>query len=103
MRQDSRLSNLLEDIFIELGKDPDEPSKEFLPLYDLQARSLSNMGKHTKAVKLFKQVVAIQATTLAETHPDRLASQHNLAGAYQANGQVTEAVELLERLSRSND
>lgn len=33
---------------------------------------------------------------LAENHPSRLASQHALAHAYLANGQVREAVELLE-------
>ncbi|KAK3613309.1 hypothetical protein LTR56_027963 [Elasticomyces elasticus] len=34
----------------------------------------------------------------AEDHPSRLASQHALAGAYQANGQIKEAVELLEHV-----
>ena len=33
---------------------------------------------------------------LAEDHPDQLGSQHNLTGAYQADGQVKKAVELLE-------
>jgi hypothetical protein len=36
--------------------------------------------------------------TLAENHPDRLASQRALAGAYRANGKVKEAVELLEHV-----
>ncbi|KAI4166424.1 MAG: hypothetical protein LQ343_008060, partial [Gyalolechia ehrenbergii] len=49
-----------------------------------------------KAVTLLKQVVQIRERTLAEEHPDRLASQHKLAIAYQANGQVKEAVTLLE-------
>ena len=35
---------------------------------------------------------------LVEDHPDRLASQHVLAMAYRANGQVKEAVELLEQV-----
>ena len=35
---------------------------------------------------------------LAEDHPSRLASQHALARAYEANGQVKEAVELLEHV-----
>jgi hypothetical protein len=35
---------------------------------------------------------------LAEDHPDRLASQHNLASAYQDNGQVNDAVRLLEQV-----
>jgi hypothetical protein len=34
-----------------------------------------------EAVKLLEQVVAIRTTTLAETHPSRLASQHALAYA----------------------
>jgi thioredoxin-like negative regulator of GroEL len=35
---------------------------------------------------------------LAEDYPDRLASQHELAGAYLANGQISEAVETLEQV-----
>jgi hypothetical protein len=35
---------------------------------------------------------------LAEDHPDRLTSQQNLAKAYLANGQVKEAVQLLEHV-----
>jgi Tetratricopeptide repeat len=49
-----------------------------------------------EAVKLLKHVVKIKEKSLAEDHPSRLASQHELAGAYRANGQVGEAVKLLE-------
>ncbi|KAL8376638.1 hypothetical protein RB595_007648 [Gaeumannomyces hyphopodioides] len=55
-------------------------------------------GQVKQAVALLKQVVAIQARTLAEDHPSRLASQHELAIAYRANGQVREAVALLEQV-----
>ena len=34
----------------------------------------------------------------SEEHPSRLASQHALAIAYKADGQVKEAVELLEQV-----
>jgi hypothetical protein len=44
-------------------------------------------------VQLLEQVVKIRDTTLAEDHPHRLASQHELGRAYQANGQVKGAVE----------
>jgi tetratricopeptide (TPR) repeat protein len=37
-------------------------------------------------------------TNLPENHPDRLASQYELAMAYQANGQVKNAVRLLEHV-----
>lgn len=36
--------------------------------------------------------------SLTEDHPSRLASQHALAGAYQADGQVKRAVALLEHV-----
>jgi tetratricopeptide (TPR) repeat protein len=98
MRQDLRLSHLLEDIFTELKKNSEEPSKDSLQLYDLQARSLSNIGKNKEAVALLEQVVEIRKTTQAETDPDRLASQDALALAYQANGQVAEAIKLLEQV-----
>ncbi|KAG9228202.1 hypothetical protein BJ875DRAFT_335612, partial [Amylocarpus encephaloides] len=51
------------------------------------ARSLYNLGRDKEAVELLEQVVKIRGTMLAADHPDRLASQHVLAGAYQANGQ----------------
>ncbi|KAH6694361.1 P-loop containing nucleoside triphosphate hydrolase protein [Leptodontidium sp. MPI-SDFR-AT-0119] len=98
MRQDTKLGQLLEDIFLELGQNPDEPSEEFLPLYNLQGRSLRYLGKNKEAVALLEQVVKICETTQPETHPDRLTSQHELAIAYQANGQVVKAVALLEQV-----
>ena len=98
MRQDTRLGQLIQDTFLELGQKPDEPSEDFLPLHDLQARSLINLGQVVQAVALLEQVVQIRKTTLPEMHPDRLASQHALAGAYRENGQVKEAVALLEQV-----
>ncbi|KAF2191648.1 hypothetical protein K469DRAFT_804282 [Zopfia rhizophila CBS 207.26] len=44
------------------------------------------------------QVVRIREVRLTETHRDRLASQHQLAMAYHAKGQVGKAVKLLERV-----
>jgi hypothetical protein len=49
-------------------------------------------------VRLLEHVVAIRERVLAEDHPSRLASQHQLACAYQANGQVKDAVRLLEHV-----
>ncbi|VTO85640.1 unnamed protein product [Fusarium graminearum] len=61
-------------------------------------RCLRVDGKARQAVGILGHVVSVRETTLAENHPDRLASQHALAGAYQANGQVAEAVKLLEHV-----
>ena len=98
MRQDNRLSYLLKDVFHELDQDVEQPYEKYLPLYKLQARNLFYLGKSKRAVALLEQVVKIEKTTLAETHPDWLASQYILAGAYKANGQTEEAVKLLERV-----
>ena len=50
-----------------------------------------------KAVELLEAVVKAKET-LAADHPDRLASQHALAMAYEADGQAKNAVELLEHV-----
>jgi len=55
-------------------------------------------GQVQEAVELLQHVVQIQETTLAEDHPDRLTSQHELAAAYHANGQIQKAVELLQHV-----
>lgn len=49
-------------------------------------------------MKLLEDVVAVEETSLAEDHSDRLVSQHELAITYQANGQIKKAVELLEHV-----
>ncbi|KAH9207726.1 hypothetical protein DL95DRAFT_415366 [Leptodontidium sp. 2 PMI_412] len=98
MRQDSKLGQLIRDVFFELRQDPGEPSEALSLLYELQVRSLMNLGKNEEAMALLKKVVKIRETTLAEDDPNRLASQHALAMAYKANGQVEEAVALLEQV-----
>lgn len=44
--------------------------------------------------------MAVEAKILAEDHPDRLTSQCVLAMAYQADGQVKKAAELLEHVMK---
>jgi hypothetical protein len=52
--------------------------------------------KHVICTKIL--VSCVKGRVLAEEHPDRLASQHALAGAYHADGQTKKAVELLEHV-----
>ncbi|KAI1165515.1 acyl transferase/acyl hydrolase/lysophospholipase [Nemania serpens] len=59
---------------------------------------LAEDGRHDIAVRILEDVVAKQETTLAKDHPDRLASQHELAVVYRANGQIQKAIELLENI-----
>lgn len=56
-------------------------------------------GRIQEAVIWLKKSCQWRERHLKETHPSRLTSQHALAIAYQANGQVQEAVELLEQVA----
>ncbi|KAF6524724.1 hypothetical protein HZS61_013223 [Fusarium oxysporum f. sp. conglutinans] len=76
----------------------DDWSGELCELGYWAGRCLRVDGRVTEGVKLLEHVVAVKETTLAENHPDRLASQHTLAMAYEANGQIKKAVELLEHV-----
>ncbi|TIA47535.1 hypothetical protein D6C79_04597 [Aureobasidium pullulans] len=50
----------------------------------------------SKAIELLEHVVRV--LDLEETHPHRLASQHELAIAYGENGQLEDAIKLLEHV-----
>ncbi|RYP33538.1 hypothetical protein DL767_004713 [Monosporascus sp. MG133] len=74
--------------------------KEAVALLEQHALAVAYQanGQVKGAIALLEQVVAIQARTLAEDHPNRLASEHALAGAYQVNGQVKKAIALFEQV-----
>ena len=55
-------------------------------------RCLMVDGRTKQAIQVLEHVVAIRKETLSERHPSRLASQHELAGAYQSDGRTEEAV-----------
>ncbi|KAL7755423.1 hypothetical protein ACKLNR_014521 [Fusarium oxysporum f. sp. zingiberi] len=81
-----------------LSPSEDDWSEELCWLGYWVGRCLLIDGRATEAVELLQYVVAVRETTLAENHPDRLASLHELAIAYQANGQIAEAVKLLQHV-----
>jgi tetratricopeptide (TPR) repeat protein len=103
MREDAKLEFLLNNIYRELGIMPSDPSEGYLLIWDLAVRNLINMGNASQAVKLLEHVVNVRETTLVETNPDRLTSQHTLARAYIASGQTKEAVALLEHVVRVHE
>ena len=59
---------------------------------------LYDEGRIRESVKWIKESCEWRERNLAEEHPDRLASQHQLAGAYEADGQIKKAVELMEHV-----
>ncbi|KAF7505264.1 hypothetical protein GJ744_001127 [Endocarpon pusillum] len=98
MRDDARLFALMSNLLTHLGLNQQKIEEKWLAVYELTAWNLINYGKVKEALSLLEQIIKIRKQTLAEDHPDRLASQHELAGAYQANGQVPKAVSLLEQV-----
>jgi Tfp pilus assembly protein PilF len=55
-------------------------------------------GRRIEAVSTLEHVVKTRERILAEDHPDRLTSEHELAGAYLADGQTRKAVQMLEHV-----
>ena len=58
--------------------------------------------RHKQAVERLEQVGEIRRGIPDVTHPDRLASQHELAGAYLGLGQHKQAAELLEHVVKTH-
>lgn len=90
MRDDSRLIDLLNGFSRKLKVDPTDMFPVLLPIYDLAARDLLNIGCPEEAVWLERML----KPTLAPDYAHQLSSLHELAIAYQANGQYKDAVEL---------
>ncbi|OQD65065.1 hypothetical protein PENPOL_c006G04970 [Penicillium polonicum] len=55
-------------------------------------------GRAKEAVTFFGNVCAWNESQYDEEHPERLASQHELAQAYKSNGQIKQALKLLEHV-----
>lgn len=97
-RNDASLSDLVQHTRSRLqdSHELDQDIREELDI--LTAIVHYNDGNYTEAVCKFREVHESRAQRLAEDHPDRLASQHELARAYLADGQIKKAVDLLEHV-----
>jgi hypothetical protein len=65
---------------------------------DVAADAGEVWGLEQRPAHWVEHVVGIKEKTLAAEYPDRLASQHALAGAYKADGQVHKAVALFQHV-----
>ncbi len=74
-----------------LGRQPREDVEERYTLCLKVGQSLYTEGRIGDSVKWLEESFQWRKDNLAEEHPDRLASQHNLAMAYQADGQKIKA------------
>ncbi|KAF1964127.1 hypothetical protein BU23DRAFT_575938 [Bimuria novae-zelandiae CBS 107.79] len=71
-----------------VGRDAEMHELERLLVDPVHAASRRNVAVLHGLGGIGKTQLAVEFVTLAETHPDRLASQHALAIAYRANGQT---------------
>jgi tetratricopeptide (TPR) repeat protein len=101
MRDDGTLFLLLDRLCSHLGLDKTTVDPRWVDIYLLIGGNLLDCGKIREAVQVLKEVVRIFEQTLAEDHPSRLGSQRLLAVAYSQNGQMKEAVKLLEEVVRT--
>ncbi|KAF5694817.1 ankyrin protein 3 [Fusarium denticulatum] len=67
-------------------------------LGDKVGRCLTVDGQTKQAVHILESVAEVERTILAENDRDRLTGEHQLAIAYWRNGQMKQAIELLEHV-----
>ncbi|KAK4985880.1 hypothetical protein LTR50_005669 [Elasticomyces elasticus] len=98
MRDDSRLSELMDFVLKEPKLELQTVDLDSSPLHRLQAVNLLTSGEVRLAIEVFEQVVEAQEEKLAEGHPSRHASQQELAIAYLYDYQADKAIELFEHI-----
>ena len=97
-RDEAGAINILQDILSRFVHNQVLSPKNLRHLNRIVARCQSGVGEHTKSIATMKMIVEEDGVDLAMSDPDRLASQHSLAGAYMGNGQHKEAAQLLEHV-----
>ena len=65
-------------------------------VYHAAAQYLHRQGRDAHTIPLYETALAQCEQVLGDTHPDTLASRNNLAGAYQAAGDLERAIPLFE-------
>ncbi|PSM41702.1 tetratricopeptide repeat protein [Streptomyces dioscori] len=71
-------------------------SVETADAYYESAQYLYHQGRDAHTITLRTQALAQRVEVLGDTHPDTLATRHNLAGAYRTAGDLGRAIPLLE-------
>ncbi|KAI9664127.1 MAG: hypothetical protein M1821_007618 [Bathelium mastoideum] len=100
MREERRLENLLEDMFLAIRADAARPgpSQKFLSMWHLKGALLLGLRQMQKAVDLLQQVESIRESSVPGNPLILLYSQYELANAYLDNGQPEESIKLFKRL-----
>lgn len=97
-RADVQLSALLHAMFTALELGEVEVEREWMDLYRLAARNCWVQNRYKEAVLISEKIFELRKQALPRTHKNCLTAQNDLAHAYSANGQITEAITLLEEV-----
>ena len=81
-----------------LGEQSRGNMEERYTLCQMVGQCLEYEGRIQEAVLRFEESYQWRKINLVEEHPDRLASQHELAMAYRKDGQIKKAIELIEHV-----
>ena len=98
MDDESSLNSLVQRIRLRLQNRDGADQEMTLKIKFFTGRVSLRQGNFKEAVNIFREIVEDRSRTLAEDHLFRLASQYDLARAYRANGQIDEAIKLLEHV-----
>lgn len=98
MRDDLWFTSLVQRIRLRLQDRFGANEKTTLQIKIFTGRVCLQQGKYGEAIDNFKEVVEGRSRAMDENHPDRLASQRELAIAYQRNGQIGQAMTLLKHI-----
>jgi tetratricopeptide (TPR) repeat protein len=90
--------NLSNQIFQELKLDNKEPTEDLREVYFLAARAKEDSGRPEEAVALSEAVKRLDEKSRPENDRLRLRNLRILGDAYQTNGQIKQAVALLEEV-----
>ncbi|KAI1397445.1 TPR-like protein [Hypoxylon fuscum] len=98
IRYDKKLEEHLQYIFTKFGISRNNTSRKLLNLFELTSINAYRRGNIKRSIKILRQIVRIKKKKQNKTHPNLLASQHELARAYLANGQIKEAIDLFQHV-----
>ncbi|KAM0255815.1 hypothetical protein ACHAQJ_005402 [Trichoderma viride] len=98
LRFDVELSALLGQMLQHFNVTSENPRYDLLPLFYVLSRNQFCLGNIDQCVKTIERVREIQQLSLNEYDTDRLATDQELARAYDANGQWKEAIAILENI-----
>ncbi|RFU80475.1 kinesin light chain 1 [Trichoderma arundinaceum] len=103
LRYDTELSTLLGQMLHYFNTTPETPDKDTLPLFYVLSQNQYHLGEVEQCIRTIKRVRKVQRSELEENDTDRLATDQELARAYNITGQWKEAIVILENIRQIHE